>query len=262
MEPTHTGSDRRFDRVFNDLPLIWRFLVNEGRKHDLIRYRFLVNCILPPNEDAIYICKSLPGGHDLISKYGITNDGLGLGYTALSIYGRQYLCALRSATEESATRSARENSTDFLKSVKDDHFVDALKDVTISIGDDRKDAISRITDDIEPQEKDELLKYLGTITPDELDEIIKSTERKRVAKRRGKRATENKNSLPKPLAPEILKKYWLPFVLWNKTTAEILEAIPALSSGDKAEDHDRDCNTIDRAVQRLKWTRYPEDKLS
>lgn len=59
-----------------------------------------------------------------------------------------------------------------------------------------------------------------------------------------------------PSASELIRSRWLSMVLWNKTTAEILDALPTLKSGDDANAHEADCKKIDSAIRRLSLTRY------
>jgi len=80
----------------------------------------------------------------------------------------------------------------------------------------------------------------------DLDAIFKAQARIDKAKKRSK----DKES-PNFSIKDMIMNHWLPLVLWRKSAAEILEALPELKSGELAGNHDRDCKNINKHIKEL-----------
>jgi hypothetical protein len=237
-----------YDNLLGELPAIWHFLIVEGRKRWREDNYSPMSDEVELRERALLICKTLPRGDEILEEVDFTNRGLGLAYVEISIYGIQhlheYLRAIKGIGKDNPTTRG-----EFINSIEDDAYAQALKEITDQIyGSEREATLDYLTEDyISDEHKEEALKYLGTFSPCELDEIHKSKARK--AKRKNRAAPETSETI------DLLKRHWLPLVLWNKQIAEIVASIPELSSGGTIEDHERDCDKVEKAIKRLNWSR-------
>ena len=86
------------------------------------------------------------------------------------------------------------------------------------------------------------------MTREQLEIIHK---RKNNAKRNASRKVKKE-----PSTADILKRFWLPLSLWRMTTGEILDTITMLKSGGTADDFERDCKKVEKAVRDLGLCKY------
>jgi len=86
------------------------------------------------------------------------------------------------------------------------------------------------------------------LTREEHDLVHK---RRNNAKRNASRKTEKTLS-----TGDILKRFWLSHSLWRMNAGQILSTLKMLESGGKAEDYERDCKKVEKAIRTLGLHRY------
>lgn len=239
-----------YDNLLCELPTIWSFLIVEGRKRWREENHSPIALDMQLRRRAILICKTLPRGDEILKEVEFTNSRLGLAYVEFSIYGIQHLHEYLNTCNDIAKDNLQTQGK-FIASMKADAYAEALRNVTDAIyGGERDATLDYLSEDnISGEHKEEALKYLGTLSPSEFDEVYRAKARK--TKRKNRPITKTSNTV------DLLKRHWLPLVLWNKQVAEIVASIPKLSSGGTMESHERDCDKVEKALKRLNWFRCP-----
>ena len=128
-------------------------------------------------------------------------------------------------------------------------FADALtnySEAVIEKGD--ANAFLHIADDIDDNKWQLINHAVSPLTREEHELIHK---RKNNSKRNASRKADKE-----PSTAEILKRFWLPLSLWRMTAGEILDTITMLKSGGTADDFERDCKKVEKAVRELGLCRY------
>ena len=133
-------------------------------------------------------------------------------------------------------------------SMSDERFVEALVSVVESELEERAAMLDYLSDDLSAEEWDWMMDVMHPITLDEFHQIRKAWD----SKERAKKRPPQKNKIN---TKKVLRYAWLPLVLWEKTSGEILFKLPMLKSGDSAENFDKDTNKINTALGELKWYR-------
>ena len=90
-----------------------------------------------------------------------------------------------------------------------------------------------------------------TVSPMTREQLELIHKRKNNSKRNASRKADKE-----PSTADILKRFWLPLSLWRMTAGEILDTITMLKSGGTADDFERDCKKVEKAVRELGLCRY------
>jgi hypothetical protein len=140
-----------------------------------------------------------------------------------------------------------------LKEIREDMestgFVHALSNYAETVIEkENAEVLLRIADDID-DDKWQLINYAVSPLTREEHELIH--KRKNNAKRNASRKTEKA-----PSTSDILKRFWLPLSLWRMSAGEIIDTITMLKSGGTADDYERDCKKVEKAVRTLGLRRY------
>ena len=90
-----------------------------------------------------------------------------------------------------------------------------------------------------------------TVSPMTREQLELIHKRKNNTKRNASRKVKKE-----PSTADILKRFWLPLSLWRMTAGEILDTITMLKTGGTADDYERDCKKVEKAVRELGLCRY------
>ena len=128
-------------------------------------------------------------------------------------------------------------------------FAYAFKNYNELVTDKNEDnAFLYLADDIDDDRWQLLNHAVSPLTRDQHELIHR---RRNNAKRNASRKAEKDLS-----TAEILMRFWLPLSLWRMTTGEILDTITMLKSGGTADDYERDCKKVEKAVRELGLCKY------
>lgn len=146
---------------------------------------------------------------------------------------------------------------EFHRSMEDYRFVTALINLSRSFMKAIKDLDVILIDQMANTSSNKYYDYLKNLLEASGEEALELNDviarRKESLRRRPKNA--NKIS-----TKELITSRWLSKALWNKTSSEILDALPQLSSGETGDDHEKDCRKIDKAIRELGLTRMTAPK--
>lgn len=255
---------RNINQKYFNPTKIYDFLILEGKKfliEDGVSLQDMHK--LEPDNETKLLCKLLPKGRygnslttephfstDYAPSYEPTYDGRGVAYAGCSIYSQTILAEVDRAKKFDDSRQGSEILDAFIISMADERFIEALKTVVESELEERPAMLDYLSDGLTSEEWDWMMDLMHPLSLDEFHQIRKAMEAKK------KKARRNPSSTDIPTTTKgLLRCFWLPLVLWKKTSGEILDTINYLKSGDEMDDFDKDTAKLDKAIRELKWYR-------
>jgi len=232
-------------QLLRDLPLIYRHLALQGMLviEDL---GFLTDNV-PPSLPyrTQQLLQFLPHGKELLNRNLVHfNDALALSYMGFAREA-EYV-ELSAAIAYSLNKEDPDIWTLFQKSMLSDDFPRAVIESSQQ-GDLRASLLDILTEDnVSDETYEQISMNLGNLSRDEQNELFKAKERKRKTKKKT-------HPLIGHPTKDLLLKNWLPYVLWSKSTSDILRDIPKLQTVG-ANAHVRDSRKVNKAINELGLT--------